>query len=108
MQAVGAAAGTRRALPAKTIRSNLNARLKTRISPQKQLQIPAGTPTDPHPTNLSPSLLHPRGAFINVTQPIAPAAVAPLLQKLIKDYALTGLPPAYLPKDEISPDLNPA
>ena len=42
------------------------------------------------------------------TQPIAPAAVAPLLQKLIKDYALTGLPPAYLPKDEISPDLNPA
>jgi hypothetical protein len=34
--------------------------------------------------------------------------VAPLLQKLIKDYALTGLPAAYLPKDEISPDLNPS
>jgi hypothetical protein len=42
------------------------------------------------------------------TQPIAPGAVAPLLQKLIKDYAMTGLPPAYLPKDEISPDLNPS
>jgi hypothetical protein len=42
------------------------------------------------------------------TQPMAPGAVAPLLQKLIKDYALTGLPAAYLPKDEISPDLNPS
>jgi putative transposase len=46
--------------------------------------------------------------------PLAPApnAPAPLLQKLIKDYAATGLPPAYLPKDEIAPnstdDLNPS
>lgn len=37
------------------------------------------------------------------TQPIPAGAVAPLLQKLIKDYATTGLPPAYLPKDEIAP-----
>jgi hypothetical protein len=29
-----------------------------------------------------------------------PSAPAPLLQKLLKDYAATGLPPAYLPKDE--------
>ena len=29
-------------------------------------------------------------------------APAPLLQKLLKDYATTGLPPAYLPKDEIT------
>jgi hypothetical protein len=42
------------------------------------------------------------------TQPMAPGAVAPLLQKLIKDYAMTGLPPAYLPKDEISSNLNPS
>jgi hypothetical protein len=36
--------------------------------------------------------------------PAAPAkTMAPLLQKLLKDYALTGLPPAYRPKDEITP-----
>lgn len=28
--------------------------------------------------------------------------IAPLLRKLIADYAATGLPPAYLPKDEIN------
>ncbi len=38
----------------------------------------------------------------------APATPAPLLQKLLKDYATTGLPPAYLPKDEITPDSNPS
>ena len=27
--------------------------------------------------------------------------VAPLLQKMLEDYAATGLPPAYIPKDEI-------
>lgn len=43
---------------------------------------PAGTPTVPVPP---------------------PSAPAPLLQKLLKDYATTGLPPAYLPKDEITP-----
>ena len=39
------------------------------------------------------------------TAPTAPTppGPAPLLQKLIKDYATTGLPPAYLPKDEIAP-----
>jgi hypothetical protein len=26
--------------------------------------------------------------------------MAPLLRKLIAEYAATGLPPAYLPKDE--------
>ena len=36
----------------------------------------------------------------------APATMAPLLQKLIKDYATTGLPPAYLPKDEITHNSN--
>ena len=29
--------------------------------------------------------------------------MAPLLSKLIAEYAATGLPPAYLPKDEINP-----
>jgi transposase InsO family protein len=39
-----------------------------------------------------------------------PSAPAPLLQKLLKDYATTGLPPAYLPKDELTPttDSNPS
>jgi putative transposase len=34
--------------------------------------------------------------------PAAPGGMAPLLQKLLAQYAVTGLPPAYLPKDEIS------
>jgi putative transposase len=38
----------------------------------------------------------------------APTTMAPLLQKLIKDYATTGRPPAYLPKDQISTDSNPS
>ena len=39
--------------------------------------------------------------------PVAPGTMAPLLQKLIKDYVLTGLPPAYLPKDELAVNPNP-
>ena len=33
----------------------------------------------------------------------APAAVAPLLDSLLRQYRATGLPPAYLPKDESDP-----
>ena len=40
------------------------------------------------------------------TPPAAPAPAAaepaPLLQKLMKDCATTGLPPAYLPKDDLT------
>jgi len=32
--------------------------------------------------------------------PQEPAGVAPLLRKLMTDYAATGLPPAYIPKEE--------
>lgn len=36
--------------------------------------------------------------------PLPPASgMAPLLSALIKEYAATGLPPAYLPKDELTP-----
>ena len=35
-------------------------------------------------------------------QPAAPAAMAPLLRKLLADHAATGLPPAYLPKPPCS------
>lgn len=34
------------------------------------------------------------------------SGVAPLLRKLMSEYAATGLPPAYLPKDECSPPLE--
>lgn len=33
------------------------------------------------------------------TAPAEPAGMAPLLRELLADYAATGLPPAYLPKD---------
>jgi putative transposase len=33
-------------------------------------------------------------------QPPAPAGMAPLLQKIIQQYAATGLPPAYLPEPQ--------
>lgn len=29
--------------------------------------------------------------------------MAPLLQKILRQYATTGLPPAYLPKDDLPP-----
>jgi len=38
--------------------------------------------------------------------PLAPSAtgqIAPLLEKLMRERAATGLPPAYLPKDELPP-----
>ena len=39
------------------------------------------------------------------TSPASPPteAIAPLLRKLMADYAATGLPPAYLPKVEAEP-----
>ena len=30
----------------------------------------------------------------------APSGISPLLRKLMADYAETGLPPAYIPKEE--------
>ena len=29
-----------------------------------------------------------------------PSGIAPLLRKLMAEYAATGLPPAYIPKEE--------
>jgi hypothetical protein len=37
-----------------------------------------------------------------------PSGMAPLLEKLIQQYALTGLPPAYLPKHSSTQDPNPS
>jgi hypothetical protein len=38
-----------------------------------------------------------------VSQPPRKSGIAPLLRQLMRDYAATGLPPAYLPKDECLP-----
>ncbi len=41
-------------------------------------------------------------------EPVAPSGgMAPLLRQLIAEYAATGLPPAYLPKDESLEERNP-
>jgi hypothetical protein len=32
--------------------------------------------------------------------PLPPSGLAPLLQKIIQQYAATGLPPAYLPQPQ--------
>ena len=39
--------------------------------------------------------------------PPPPSGMAPLLEQIIRDYAATGLPPAYLPKDELPKDEPP-
>jgi putative transposase len=44
----------------------------------------------------------PRTSAVPAPPPSAPGGMAPLLKQIIRQYATTGLPPAYLPKDEIS------
>jgi putative transposase len=41
------------------------------------------------------------------TEPAPPAGMAPLLQKIIQQYATTGLPPAYLPDRPTEPAPTP-
>ena len=40
--------------------------------------------------------------IVEVDEEVSSSDMAPLLRKLIAEYAATGLPPAYLPKDEIN------
>jgi len=42
----------------------------------------------------------PRAAVLPDQEPPQPSGIAPLLRKLMADYAATGLPPAYIPKEE--------
>jgi hypothetical protein len=42
----------------------------------------------------------PRMSVAGSTSPLPPPGMAPLLQKIIHQYATTGLPPAYLPKPQ--------
>ena len=45
----------------------------------------------------------PQAADAPIPPPTPASGMAPLLQKILHQYATTGLPPAYLPKDEITP-----
>jgi len=40
------------------------------------------------------------------SQSVKPSGMAPLLRKIMAQYAATGLPPAYLPKDQTSTDTD--
>lgn len=42
----------------------------------------------------------PRTPALTPHEPLSPPGMAPLLQKIIHQYALTGLPPAYLPQTQ--------
>jgi putative transposase len=47
----------------------------------------------------------PKAPVIPCPGPVTPSGMAPLLSKILQQYATTGLPPAYLPKTQ---DPNPA
>jgi putative transposase len=47
----------------------------------------------------------PKASPIRLPDPVPSSGLAPLLQKIISQYAATGLPPAYLPKPD---NLNPS
>jgi len=50
----------------------------------------------------------PRATVLSAVDPApSPSGMAPLLKKIIHHYATTGLPPAYLPKDQTSTLSNP-
>ena len=40
---------------------------------------------------------------IEAQVPVPAPGMAPLLRKILREYATTGLPAAYLPKDDLSP-----
>jgi hypothetical protein len=42
----------------------------------------------------------PRTSAPDSPPPLSPPGMAPLLQKIIHQYATTGLPPAYLPQPQ--------
>lgn len=46
----------------------------------------------------------PKTAPVSADQPVPSPGMAPLLHKLIQQYAATGLPPAYLPKHDTDPE----
>ena len=62
-------------------------------------------------TKNAQGLRAPRTCAPSSPPPLPPPGMAPLLQKIIHQYATTGLPPAYLPDrpaTEPQPPLNPS
>ena len=78
-------------------------KLLCRLYPQDKQRNASGmrAPLEPLANNPAAAEPHQRGAMIK-TDPVN--ATAPLLQKLLSQQDATGLPPAYLPKDEEPPE----
>ena len=51
-------------------------------------------------TKNAEGLRAPRTPVMTLPEPVCSPGMAPLLQKIIRQYATTGLPPAYLPKPQ--------
>ena len=74
-----------------------------RLYPQDKQRNASGMRAPLEPLANSPTVAEPheRGAVINMD---IVNTTAPLLQKLLAQQGATGLPPAYLPKDEEPPE----
>jgi len=57
-------------------------------------------------TRNADAVRRPRAATPSTSPRPAAAGVAPLLDSLLRQYRATGLPPAYLPKDDRKPEKN--
>ena len=64
-------------------------------------------PLDKHRNAQGERALKAPPMVVPVQEPAPSNAMAPLLQQLIKQYAATGSPAAYLPKDELSTSTQP-
>ena len=51
-------------------------------------------------TKNAQGLRAPKTSIVSSPEPVAAPGMAPLLKKIIQQYAATGLPPAYLPKHD--------
>lgn len=49
-----------------------------------------------------------KAPVLSPSAPVPAPGMAPLLAKIMRQYATTGRPPAYLPKNQISTDSNPS
>jgi len=71
------------------------------VDPKRQDKICKIYPVDLKKNAQGQRSFHSQNSNIDNTQPRS-TEIAPLLQKLMADYAATGLPPAYIPKHEQS------
>ncbi len=71
------------------------------IDPREETELCALYPLDRQRNADQPRrALEPVADLELAEQPVRHSGIAPLLRKLIADHAATGLPPAYIPKDE--------